>query len=515
MKLTLAEYREKMRGCWLGKNIGGALGAPFEGFRKENDVSFYVQDFKQNPPANDDLDLQLVWLNAAEEAGSSVNASILGEYWLSYVVPDWVEYGAGKNNLRMGLLPPLSGYLDNTYRESCGCFIRSELWACLAPGRPETAVRYAYEDAVVDHAGDGVYAELFCAALESAAFVESDPYRLINIGLSYIPKKCGVSKAVAAAVKAYKAGKPWQEARRDVLTAAPGTFGVQNSRLCDIPDDIPVGKPGCDAAGNIGIMVIGWLYGEGDFGKSLCAAVNCGEDTDCTAATLGSILGILSGYDSIPQDWKEPLGDGISTCCINALNGGISIPRTVSELTDRIVRLLPAFLGPRAVDVLAGPDGYTVETLEGDALYCVREDEFISGINGGGKPTGPRIPELTESPFVVRQHFATFDVALDYMGEPYIQPGVPKKICLTVTDSKNNQNHQWLTLKWYADDGVAITPSRTCSFFLKTMYRDKFKMEFEIMTPNPAGPKVELLADLSVNGRHTDGIVKVTLIPRL
>ena len=33
----------KVLGCWLGKNIGGTLGAPFEWRRQVNDVSFYTQ----------------------------------------------------------------------------------------------------------------------------------------------------------------------------------------------------------------------------------------------------------------------------------------------------------------------------------------------------------------------------------------------------------------------------------------------------------------------------------------
>jgi len=202
MRLDFDTYKDKMAGCWMGKNIGGVLGAPFEGKRGVFNVDFYVQELSGHPPANDDLDLQLVWLNAVEEYGSGINASILGEYWLSFIIPHWVEYGSAKNNLRMGIVPPLSGYLENPYRDSCGCFIRSELWACIAPGNPQIAAKYAYEDAIVDHSSEGMHAEVFCAALQSAAFVETDFYQLIEIGLSYIPKDSGVTNAVRVALQA-------------------------------------------------------------------------------------------------------------------------------------------------------------------------------------------------------------------------------------------------------------------------------------------------------------------------
>lgn len=102
MQLDFNEYLDKMRGCWNGKNIGGTLGAPFEGMRGVFDVRYYTQALDK-PLPNDDLDLQLVWLNAVEKYGSQVNSQILSEYWISFIGPNWSEYGAGKNNLRMGL----------------------------------------------------------------------------------------------------------------------------------------------------------------------------------------------------------------------------------------------------------------------------------------------------------------------------------------------------------------------------------------------------------------------------
>ena len=79
-------YLEQLRGCWLGKNIGGTLGMPFEGSKEMNDAAFYVQDLDGTPEANDDLDLQLVWLLAAEEHGVyHLNPEIMGEYWLNHL----------------------------------------------------------------------------------------------------------------------------------------------------------------------------------------------------------------------------------------------------------------------------------------------------------------------------------------------------------------------------------------------------------------------------------------------
>ena len=80
--LSKETYLDKMRGCWLGKAIGGTLGAPFEPTRGAFDVEYYTTDLKNGMLPNDDLDLQLVRLNAAERFGASVSAELLAEYWM-------------------------------------------------------------------------------------------------------------------------------------------------------------------------------------------------------------------------------------------------------------------------------------------------------------------------------------------------------------------------------------------------------------------------------------------------
>lgn len=339
--MRYSDYLDKVRACWLGKNIGGTLGAPFESFRCAIDLDYYTHDLKLGVLPNDDLDLQLVWLNAAERHNTAVDAEILSSYWVTGINAYWSEYGAGMNNLDNGILPPASGSYRNPFSESNGAFIRSEIWACLAPGHPEIAVKYAYEDACIDHSGEGIWAELFCAALQSAAFAESDPDTLIDIALSYIPADCAVANAVAVARDAYQEGVDWREARRRILRAAPATFGLRYSPQ---EEGIPDGKLGFDAPSNIGLIVMAWLFGENDFSKCICIAAGSGEDADCTAGTLGATFGIINGTKSIDKKWTDPIGDTIKTIAISRASALISVPDNVSQLTQRVSRLMPVFL---------------------------------------------------------------------------------------------------------------------------------------------------------------------------
>ena len=85
--------KDKVYACWIGKNIGGTLGGPYEGKRQVNDVKGFVTEAGE-PLPNDDLDLQLVWLRAMRHLGpQGLNERSLGEYWMEYISPYWNEYG--------------------------------------------------------------------------------------------------------------------------------------------------------------------------------------------------------------------------------------------------------------------------------------------------------------------------------------------------------------------------------------------------------------------------------------
>lgn len=504
MKLTLEDYRNKVRGCWMGKNIGGTLGAPFECKRGVFNVDYYTQDLGGEPLPNDDLDLQLVFLNAVEKYGRRVNALVLGEYWISHITPNWGEYGAAKNNMVAGLVPPLSGYVGNKYRDSNGAFIRSELWACLAPGRPEIAVAYAYEDASVDHSHEGIYAEVFFAAIQSAAFAEPDREKLLAIGLSYIPEDCGVAKGVQSAMDAYQSGKTWQEARIQVMRDVPSTFGLIGMRREQVSDEVPEGEMGWDAPANAGITVIGWLYGEGDFGNSICIATNCGEDTDCTAATLGAILGIIMGEKALPERWVAPIGDKINTWCINFCDNGVAIPKTVTELTERILRQTPLFLGPDACDYMSDAPGYTLELLEGEALlntpsrknYWVYEDIR---------------EKISQSPLIANYDFTIFTAALDYHEEPYVREGTERKFTLRIHNEVYMQ--QWLDIKWHLPEEWTISPGKRTSAQLEQYHCNigETAIEFVLHPQALSLPKYELVIEITSHNRPTKGLIPIVL----
>ena len=326
LKINKEIYRDKVYACWMGKNIGGTMGTPFEENPALNDITWYTTP-KGEPLPNDDLDIQLVWLHALEQVGpKAVNANILSWYWKRYVPALWNEYGIGGTNTAVGFTPPMSGELYNEgWKTSNGAWIRSEIWACLAPGFPNIAAKYAIMDASIDHGiSEGVTAEIFTCALESMAFVESNVRTLIEKALTFIPATSRVAGDIKTVIAEYDKGTDWKKVREIIIKRNEDLGFFQ-------------------APGNLAYVIIGLLYGEGDFLKSLLYAINCGDDTDCTAATIGALLGIIGGTAGIPKELSEYIGDKIASLAID-LSASVRFAKTCTELTDRVVKLMPSVM---------------------------------------------------------------------------------------------------------------------------------------------------------------------------
>ena len=110
-----------------------------------------------------------------------------------------------------------------------------------------------------------------------------------------------------------------------------------------------IGNGWFEAPSNVTYAAIGLLWGEGDFKKSMTTAINCGDDTDCTGATVGATMGILYGTAGIPDDWRTHIGDDIVTVSIAKGNNGKCIPKNCTELTDRIVKVAPVVLTSNSI----------------------------------------------------------------------------------------------------------------------------------------------------------------------
>jgi len=314
---------DKIYACWLGKNIGGTLGAPVEGRCEFMDIKWFPELGESGMIPNDDLDLQLLNLHALEQYGPAVRSEHLSREWAEHCYFTVDEYGYALSNARRGFTTPLAGRYNNGFTDCMGSPIRSEIWAAVCMGKPELAAFFAWQDAVVDHAGgEGIYGEIFNTVLECLAYESTDRERLVEESLRYLPKTCRVYKAVKSTLEWYREGVSYADIRGKILDA----YGTVQRCFTDAPQ-------------NIAFTVVALLYGE-NFEDGMLKAVNLGYDTDCTVATFASIYGILFGTQAIPKKWSDPIGDKI---VLSPEVNGFCCPKDLDELTRRTLKLMHQF----------------------------------------------------------------------------------------------------------------------------------------------------------------------------
>jgi len=283
-KISYERYLDKVFGCWTGKGVSGTIGAPFEGRKELFNYSFDKRSIEKMLP-NDDLDLQVLWLEVMEEKGIYFKTEHLEDAFLNKCPYSPGEYAIFKKNYSRKLTKEVVGSFNNSfYFNGNGCPIRSEIWACIAPGDPALAAEYAKLDGIMDHANDSVEAEVFYAALEAEAFFEDDIEKLIEAGLLQITLNGMVYNIVRDVLEWYHSGFKWQYTRNLIISK--------------------YGHPDCtNNPQNTGFTVLSLLYSNGNFMESTMIGLNCGFDTDCTCSTAGAMLGIIYGAKRLKEEY--------------------------------------------------------------------------------------------------------------------------------------------------------------------------------------------------------------------
>lgn len=178
----------------------------------------------------------------------------------------------------------------NPFREWIGAQIRADGFAYAAAGNPELAAELAWRDASLSHVKNGVYGEMFAAAMIAAAFVEPDPASIVAAGLEQIPARSRLAEAIGHAVALARSAT----SQTELVSRLWNAFGHYH----------PV-----HTINNAALVAASLVYADGDFETAIATAVLGGWDTDCNGATVGSIMGAALGAAALPGKWTAPLND--------------------------------------------------------------------------------------------------------------------------------------------------------------------------------------------------------------
>ena len=335
IKQTLPkDYHDRVYAGWLGKCIGVHFGGPLESWTYQDirdnlgEVTDYLQEGDLIFKPDDDVVMPMIMMRAMEgiENADEITAKMIGKTWLNLLSKErgaiWRGgYGASSEhtayiNLSNGIDAPLSGSAKlngKIISEQIGGQIFADIWGMVLPNNPNAAADLAEKASSVSHDGEGINGGRFVAAMVSAAFSESDPGKLIEAGLSVIPEDSEYARMTRDMVQFYhKHPDDWHKAR-DYIEDSWGY-----SQYPGIVHIIPNGA----------IIVIGMLYGEGDFSKSIAITNMCGWDTDCNVGNVAAVMGVAVGIDGIEDHWRPPLRDTMVSSSVIGTQNIAGIPET-------------------------------------------------------------------------------------------------------------------------------------------------------------------------------------------
>ncbi len=341
---------DRILGGWLGRIAGNMLGKPVEqgDLWTRDRIDRYLRqagalpltDYLPEPPSesdgfelrpewqrcvrgrihgscrDDDVDYAILGLDLLETHGFGFSTEQVGELWLRKLpyLQTFTAERAAYRNLANGLKPPLTATHDNPYQEWIGALIRADIYGWTSPGDPRRASQLARRDAVLSHSGNGVYGAMWAAALISAAFTAPTVRHALDTALTVIPPGCRLARTVRRVLTLHETRMTWEDT---LTTLSEETVGL--GWVHTVP--------------NAAVLTAGLLYGDGDFTRSITLTVRGGLDTDSNGATAGSVAGVLTGGDTIPDQWKDPLEDTVRSA-VFGFDGA-----RISELAARTVQL--------------------------------------------------------------------------------------------------------------------------------------------------------------------------------
>jgi hypothetical protein len=302
-RMSRAVLEDKVRGGWAGQMIGVAYGAPteFKSNGKINEAELtWTPDMITNTIHQDDLYVEMTFAEVMDRVGLDATTEQYGEMFRDSKYALWHANAGARRMLALGVKAPLSGHPKyNVHANDIDFQIESDFIGLMTPGLPRESNKYADRVGRVMNYGDGLYGGMLFGAMYSAAFFETDPHRVVEQGLRSIPAESGYARVV-----------------RDVLAwhrEDPKDWRKAWAKLQDKWDRDDVCPDGAHAPFNIdarlngAYVVLGLLYGDGDFAKTMEISTRAGQDSDCNPSSAAGILGVMMGYEAIPAVWTSSL----------------------------------------------------------------------------------------------------------------------------------------------------------------------------------------------------------------
>ncbi|UCF38820.1 MAG: ADP-ribosylglycohydrolase family protein [Acidobacteriota bacterium] len=306
-QISIETLRDKIRGGWAGQMIGVSYGAPTEfRFREQiipvDELPEWSKERLQNAIHQDDLYVEMTFAEVLDAKGLKATTADFGAMFRDARYSLWHANLAARRALRRGVPAGQSGEPKyNAHANDIDFQIESDFIGLMCPGLPVTSNEICWQAGRVMNYGDGIYGGMFVSGMYAAAYFEKDVRKVVEAGLACIPAESPYARVIADVLE-WSAAYPddWQRVWQLI---------EENWNHRDPCPDGALSSFNIDAKINGAYIALGLLYGESDFGRTLEISTRAGQDSDCNPSNAAGVLGVIHGYEGIPQDWKEGIDE--------------------------------------------------------------------------------------------------------------------------------------------------------------------------------------------------------------
>jgi len=310
LTISKAVLKDKIKGGWAGQTIGVTFGWPTEFLYRGTFIQDYqkivwhddyvTEAMRVFPGLFDDVYMDLTFVDVYERYGLSAPADAFALAYARSGYELWHANQAGRYNTLHGISASKSGHwLNNPHADDIDFQIESDFAGLMSPGMPNAASAISDRIGHIMNYGDGWYGGVFVSNMYAQAFVNANINEVVKEALKAIPKQSKFYQCIADVIAWHKKyPRDWKQT----------WFEIQKKWAEERGCPEGVFQPlNIDAKLNAAYVVLGLLYGEGDFTKTMEISTRAGQDSDCNPSSAGGILGTMIGYDKIPAYWLTAL----------------------------------------------------------------------------------------------------------------------------------------------------------------------------------------------------------------
>ena len=293
VELSDEAYLNAVHGSWSATMVANHSGLPLEGIwlDEPGPGSSIELLLLEQWSTDDDTHVEWLDLHIMETHGLEPTFEQIRDEWVDHLNGDiWVATRRARDLIDEGIVPPETGMaaLNPEGAWAMDAQLETELFGLISPNDPDVARRRARRFGSVTSSGPALDASAFYAHLYSSAFTNPNVVDLIDEARAAEPDDSLVAPIVDDVVRwVGEHSDDWRSTRALIAQTYDTDPEWWASRV------------------NFAVTIMALLYGDGDLTETVTIAGLAGWDADNNMTTSAGLLGLIVGFDDLPDPWNS------------------------------------------------------------------------------------------------------------------------------------------------------------------------------------------------------------------